>query len=147
MQEFSGELYKFSGKHHDAEARDILDLIRSCVSEFDAVIWALTTQDYPKPEISRLIKVTDSLHIPTGPEPRVTKTMVTETLNKFKQWIGVLGDMSSDWWDDVCFIQQCGSNIEDYRIDTEYLIRKLRRLIRELRIGKVASMLNHTVLG
>ena len=138
MQEFPGTIYEFSGKFHEAEAKEILDLIKACNQAFALVMLALETEDYPKPEVSRFIKMTDTLHIPTGPEPKVTKAMVTETLNKFRQWIEVLGDINADCYRDCVFRQECESAIEDYRIDTKYLTRKLRRLLNELRRGKVA---------
>ena len=79
MQEFSREF-------HDAEAKEILDLIKACIQGFELIDVALMYDCYPKPEISKFIKFTDSLHIPTGPEPRISIPMVTETLNQFKQW-------------------------------------------------------------
>ena len=145
MQEFPGTIYEFSGKFHEEEAKDILGLIKACDSAFELVILALEHENYPKAEVSRFIKMTDSLHIPTGPEPKVTKAMVTETLNKFRQWIEVLGDINADCYRDCVFLSQCASNIEDYRIDVKYLIRKMERLLDELRRGKVASILHHTV--
>ena len=139
MQEFPGTIYEWSGKYHDAEAKEILDLITSCISAFELLISILKTEDYPKPERSALLKLTDSLHIPTGPEPKVTIAMVTETMNKFTQWTEVLGNIDIDDFHNFYFVNECEINIENYRIDTKYLTRELRRLVKELRLGKMAS--------
>ena len=108
----------------------IHELVKSCVYLFGRFEDDLETRDYPQPSRSAFLKMTNSLGMATGAEPKVSVSMVSETMARFEHW--ALGGVSSSRFD-YLDVENQFKNMENATQD--FIIKQLKILVDDLDTG------------